>query len=169
MSPGGSVVGTAPPSIVRSFPHGSRGGRHYVGCMSSECRDGVGTTEAWLAAWVGGAGIGVANGAARELTYGRALSEPVANRISALTGTAAFLAYFDFLQRRGPLRSRPQALLVGGAWTVLTVGFEFGLGRARGKEWRELTAEYDLSRGRLWPLVLLTVALGPELARVRSR
>ena len=137
--------------------------------MRRECSECPGTTEIWLGAWLGGAAIGVANGAARELTYGRALPEPVANRISALTGTAAFLAYFDALQRRRPLRSRGQALLVGGAWTALTVGFEFGLGRARGKEWRELGAEYDLSRGRLWPLVLVAVAVGPELARMRSR
>jgi hypothetical protein len=137
--------------------------------MSCERKERSGTTEVWLAAWLGGAAIGVANGAARELTYGRALSEPAGNRISALTATAAFLAYFDALQRRRPLRSRCQALLVGTTWTTLTVGFEFGLGRARGKEWRELTAEYDLSRGRLWPLVLATVALGPELARLRSR
>lgn len=137
--------------------------------MRCDRRKEGGTTEVWLAAWLGGAAIGVANGAARELTYGRGLSEPVANRISALTGTAAFFVYFDALQRRRPLRSRGQALLVGGAWTGLTVGFEFGLGRARGKEWHELTAEYDLSRGRLWPLVLLALAVGPELTRVRSR
>jgi hypothetical protein len=137
--------------------------------MSRPHSDCPGTTEVWLGAWPGCAAIGVANGAARELTYGRALSEPAANRISALTGTAAFLTYFGALQRRRPLRSRRQALLVGGAWTALTVGFEFGLGRAQGKEWSELTAEYDLTRGRLWPLVLTAVAVGPELARVRSR
>ncbi len=137
--------------------------------MSCERRECPGTTEVWLGAWLGGAAIGVANGATRELTYGRALSEPVANRVSAITGTAAFLSYFGALQRRRPLRSRRQALLVGGAWAALTVGFEFGLGRAQGKEWDELTAEYDISRGRLWPFVLAAVALGPELARVRTR
>jgi hypothetical protein len=137
--------------------------------MDHEQRECFGTTEVWLAAWLGGAAIGAANGAARELTYGRELPEPVANRISALTATAGFLAYFDALQRRRPLRSRRQAMVVGGAWTALTVCFEFGLGRAQGKEWDELTAEYDLSRGRLWPLVLVALAVGPELARVRSR
>jgi hypothetical protein len=129
----------------------------------------AGTTEVWVAAWLGGAAIGVTNGGARELTYGKALPEPAANAISALSAATAFLAYFDFLQRQRPLGSRRQALLVGGAWTTLTVGFEFGLGRAQGKDWSELTAEYDLRRGRLWPLVLLTLAAGPELTRLRSR
>lgn len=137
--------------------------------MRRESTGCPGTTEVWLAAWLGGAVIGVANGATRELTYGKALPEPAANAISAVTAAAAFLGYFDFLQRRRPLRSRRQALFVGGAWTTLTVGFEFGLGRAQGKEWSELTAEYDLRRGRMWPLMLLTLATGPELARVRSR
>jgi hypothetical protein len=42
-----------------------------MGCERSEC---PGTTEVWLVAWIGGAGIGVANGATRELTYGRSRS-----------------------------------------------------------------------------------------------
>lgn len=134
------------------------------------CATGVsGATRSWIAAWVGGAAIGVANGAARELTYGRRVPEPVANRISAATATAAFLAYFRMLQRRRPLRARREALLVGGTWVSLTVCFEFSLGRAQGKEWRELTAEYDLAHGRLWPLVLVVVLAGPELTRLTSR
>ncbi|MBS1883742.1 MAG: hypothetical protein JSS97_12380 [Actinobacteria bacterium] len=124
--------------------------------------------EAWVAAWSGGAVIGIANGAARELTYGRRLAEPVANRISAATATVAFLGYFRALQRRRPLRSRRQALTVGGIWLALTLCFEFGLGRAQGKQWGELSAEYDVRRGRLWPFVLLVVAVGPEVTRVRA-
>jgi hypothetical protein len=127
-----------------------------------------GTTEAWIGGWLGGAAIGVANGAARELTYGRLLPERVANQVSVATATAGFLAYFEFLEHRRPLRSRRQALAVGGSWVALTLCFEFGLGRARGKAWGELTAEYDVRRGRLWPLVLLTVAAGPEIARRRD-
>jgi hypothetical protein len=131
-------------------------------------RCGPSTTEAWLGAWVGGAAIGGANGAARELTYGRGLPEPVANGVSVLTGTSAFMAYFAFMQRLRPLGSRPQALAIGGTWVALTVCFEFGLGRAQGKGWSEMIAEYDVRRGRLWPLVLLTVAVGPEIARQRA-
>jgi hypothetical protein len=125
-------------------------------------------TEAWIGGWVGGAAIGVLNGAARELTYGRVVSERVANQVSVATAIVGFLTYFDFLQHRRPLRSRRQALAVGGSWVALTLCFEFGFGRARGKAWGELTAEYDVRRGRLWPLVLLTVAAGPEIARRRD-
>jgi len=121
--------------------------------------------RAWTAAWVGGAAIGVANGALREGTYGRKLSEPVANAVSAAIAVGLFAAYFRTLQRRWPLRSRAEGAAVGGAWLGLTLCFEFGLGRAMGRSWSELGREYDLRRGRLWPLVLLSIGLGPEIAR----
>ncbi|MGD9736026.1 MAG: hypothetical protein AB7V58_10530 [Solirubrobacterales bacterium] len=121
--------------------------------------------RAWVAAWAGGAVLGVANGALREGTYGRRLPEPAANALSAATAIGLFATCFSFLQRRWPLRSRPQALAVGATWLGLTVCFEFGLGRALDRSWEELGAEYDLRRGRLWPLVLASLAIGPELAR----
>ena len=53
------------------------------------------------------------------------------------------------------------------AWAVLTVGFEFGLGRAvAGNSWEELLAAYDLSEGQLWPVVVASVAAGPEVTRL---
>jgi hypothetical protein len=136
--------------------------------VDGERKRGMGTVDLWIGAWPGGVAIGVANGAARELTYGRALPEPVANGVSAGTASVAFLGYFALLQHRRPLRSRPQALQVGGVWTALTVCFEFGLGRAQGKAWSEMSAEYDVRHGRLWPIVLLVIALGPEATRRRA-
>ncbi|MBS1843812.1 MAG: hypothetical protein JST53_05265 [Actinobacteria bacterium] len=65
---------------------------------SEEC--GARTVEAWIAAWAGGAAIAVANGAARETTYGRTLPERAANQISVSTGSAAFLAAGPELARR---------------------------------------------------------------------
>jgi hypothetical protein len=120
----------------------------------------------WLLAWVGGAGIGVANGVLRELTYGRRLSEPVAHQVSTATAIGAFAVYFAALQRRWPLRSRSEALGVGCAWVVMTVAFEFGFGRLVDKKpWPELLHDYNLARGRTWPLVLAWLAVGPEVTR----
>jgi len=108
----------------------------------------------------------VANGITRDLTFAKKMSEPRANRVSVLTAITAFAAYFALLQRRWPLRTDGEAAKVGGAWLVLTVLFELGFGRlvAR-RSWRELGAEYDLTRGRLWPAVLAWLAVGPALAR----
>ena len=124
--------------------------------------------RAWIAAWAGGAAIGVVNGALREGSYGKRLPEPAANAVSAASAIGLFTTYFAALQRRWPLRSRSQAAAIGGVWLGLTLCFEFGLGRAMGRSWQELGAEYDLRRGRLWPLVLVALAAGPEIARRRA-
>lgn len=105
----------------------------------------------WWPGWAG-AGIGVGNGVLREATLVRVLDEDDANRLSALTAVAAFTVYFEQLQRRWPLGSGREAVEVGAAWLALTVAFEFGFGRLVAKKsWRELSAEYDVRRGRLWP------------------
>ena len=100
----------------------------------------------------------------------RPLGEQRAHQASCATAVAAFAAYFHVLQRRWPLRSRSEALKVGGIWLALTTAFEFSFGRAiAGKPWPELLADYNLSRGRLWPVVLAWIAAGPEITRSRAR
>jgi hypothetical protein len=124
--------------------------------------------RSWRLAWFGGIGIGVANGVARETTYGKRVPELTAHQISTLMALIAFAGYFDFLERRWPLDDRRQALSMGMFWAALTVGFEFGFGRLVAKNsWSELTADYDLRRGRVWPVVLAWLAIGPELTRQR--
>ena len=44
------------------------------------------------------------------------------------------------------------------------MAFEFLFGRVAGASWESLLANYDLSEGRLWPLVLVSVLLAPWLA-----
>ena len=78
----------------------------------------------------------------------------------------AFAAYFWSLQRRWPIPSTGEALRIGGIWLVLTIGFEFGFGRLVGrKSWRELLSDYDIAKGRTWPLVLVWLAAGPAVTR----
>jgi hypothetical protein len=125
----------------------------------------------WVGAWLGGAAIGVANGAAREATYGRRLPDGVANQISVATATAALALYLRLLDRRWPLESDHQAWAVGGSWLALSVGFEFALGRLVEKStWEEMLADYNLARGRTWPLVLAWIGVGPLVVRkLRTR
>jgi hypothetical protein len=129
-----------------------------------------GVSRAWVVAWIGGVGIGVGNGVVREVTYGKRLGEPSAGLLSAIATIVAFAAFFRRLNRRWPLGGSRQSLSFGAVWVALTVCFEFGFGRlVAGKSWRELNAEYDLRRGRPWPLVLAWIALGPEIARRTAR
>lgn len=122
--------------------------------------------RAWLAAWPGGALIGVANGVLREATYGKRVGEQSAHRISGITAITAFGLYFSTLQRRWPLASTTEAAVVGAAWLSLTVAFEFGFGRAVAKQsWEELLADYNVAGGRTWPFVLAAIAGGPAVVQ----
>ena len=56
------------------------------------------------------------------------------------------------------------ALVVGLGWLLMTLAFEFGFGRLRGRSWAELLVDYDLRAGRIWVLVLVVTALAPLLA-----
>lgn len=128
-----------------------------------------GSVRRWSAAWLGGAVVGVGNGVVREATYGKRLNEYAAHQVSVFTAIAAFAGYFSWLQRRWPLADRYEALRVGRTWLVLTVLFEFGFGRLVAKKpWRALLADYNLFRGRTWPLVLLWLWRGPAMIQARA-
>jgi len=67
-------------------------------------------------------------------------------------------------------RSSRDAWIVGGLWVALTLGFEFLAGHFLfGDSWSQLLEEYNVFRGRIWVLVLLTIALAPRgCARIRG-
>lgn len=63
----------------------------------------------------------------------------------------------------GPASLR-EAIIIGSGWLVLTLAFEFLAGHYLfGTSWEKLLADYDLSRGRIWPLVLLTTLVSPPI------
>ena len=126
------------------------------------------TRRIWLIAWLGGPLIGIANGTLREVAYKDRVGELAAHQISTGSAIALFAGYFEWLARRRPLSSTREALEIGAAWLALTVAFEFGFGRGVAHtSWDELLADYDLRKGRLWPLVLAWIALGPAIVRAR--
>jgi hypothetical protein len=70
----------------------------------------------------------------------------------------------------GPLASG-QWMLVGAFWLVLTLTFEFGLGRlVQHKTWGEMLAAYTFKGGNIWPVVLLVTFAAPWLvAKIKGR
>ncbi len=61
--------------------------------------------------------------------------------------------------------SESHAVAIGCMWTAMTVAFEIGMVKAwMGKPWPAVFADYDVRRGRVWILVLLTTLAGPWLA-----
>jgi hypothetical protein len=102
------------------------------------------------------------------VSYKDRVGELRAHQLSTGTAIAFFAGYFEWLARRYPLASTREALEVGTAWLALTVAFEFGFGRGVAHtSMDELLADYDLRKGRRWPLVLAWVVLGPAVVRAR--
>jgi hypothetical protein len=120
-------------------------------------------------AWAALPFAAVANGALRDLTYGKRMGETASHSLAVAPLAVVVRLWAGLLARRWPLRSRRSALGVGLAWLGLTLAFEFGMGKARGVATEEMLADYDVRRGRLWPLALVAVASAPLLAHRRRR
>jgi hypothetical protein len=117
-----------------------------------------------LAVWLLILCLAVANGAFREAVLVRKWNAAQAHFISTvILCVLIFIATFILIDWIDP-RSARDALRIGLLWLVLTVAFEFALGRLIVKKsWAELLADYNLLTGRVWILVPATVAIAPLL------
>lgn len=114
--------------------------------------------------WFGALIIAFANGAMREIIIGKRLGELAAHQISCLTGSVFLVAYSFMLTRRWMPESSRQALNIGFLWLILTVTFEFLFFHLVGKKsWAALFHDYNIFQGRLWILVLISIAIAPYL------
>ena len=58
--------------------------------------------------------------------------------------------------------SDKDALIIGSIWLTLTICFEFLAGHyAFGNSWDKLLADYNILKGRIWSLVLITTFSAP--------
>ena len=58
-----------------------------------------------------------------------------------------------------------EALLIGDEWVLLMIAFEFLAGfYLFGSSWQALLAQYDVSRGQMGELVLVTMLIAPVAA-----
>lgn len=118
-----------------------------------------------LGAWLPIPLMAVINGALRDLIYAKLMSQTAAHSLSVLPLMVAIVIWARLLARWAPLADRRAGLRVGLVWLLLTLLFEFGLGALRGLELSAMLAQYDITRGHLWPLIPLTMGAAPELVR----
>ncbi len=121
-------------------------------------------------AWIPMVFIAIANGSARQLGYEKYFGELAAHQVSCFTGIILFFVYSFFLSFLWPLENSRQARIVGIIWLTLTIAFEFAFGHyVAHHPWSRLVHDYNLVAGRLWSLVLLSLAFMPYLVyRIRS-
>ncbi len=113
-------------------------------------------------AWVLMLVIAIANGALRQATFGKVLSELRAHQLSTLIGSVLMGLFIWFVIRAWPPSSGRQALLIGLIWLVLTVAFEFFMGLVLAhRTLAEVLRDYNLFAGRIWVLFLIWLTLAP--------
>jgi hypothetical protein len=123
-----------------------------------------------LAVWCLLVVLAVLNGGVRDIWLSPRLGDPIGRGISTLALCALILlASWATIEWIGPA-TRRDTIVVGAMWLALTLVFEFGVGHyGLGKPWRELLADYDLSRGRIWIAVLVVTLFAPSwAARLRG-
>jgi len=109
--------------------------------------------------------LAIANGALRDRALLRALGDTPARAISSLTLSILILGLTVLLVKRLGVDTRAGYLVVGGFWLVLTLLFELSFFvLLMGHPMDELLMDYDIFRGRLWLMVLVTTFFAPLLA-----
>lgn len=122
-----------------------------------------------LAIWAVILVLAIVNGAVRN-----ALITPLTGELAGHVISTILLSVLIILLVRRTVRwvgpaSRGDAFFIGGMWLVLTLAFELLAGHYLfGASWERLLADYDVLRGRVWPLVPLTLFLAPVWAHRRE-
>lgn len=114
-----------------------------------------------LGLWLGLAVVAILNATVRETLFAPAVGDYWGHVASTATLVVAIAVVASVYFRRVEHSFR-ELVAVGGVWLVATVVFEFGFGHyVMGNSWAALLADYDLFAGRVWVLVLATMALAP--------
>src|SRR2546423_14489654 len=82
--------------------------------------------------------IAFANATLRELIFIRHYSECRAHQLSTITLIILCSVYVWFVFPLLNIQNFKQSLLIGFVWVLLTVAFEFSLGRLTNKSWEYL-------------------------------
>jgi hypothetical protein len=120
---------------------------------------------AGVGVWLAFLAVAFGLGAVREILVSPLVGEPAAHVLGTLAVIAVFLGVMLlFVRWAEQACSAVDFWLLGLLWLAMTVGFELVFFHfVAGKPWHELVADYNLARGRIWILVLLTMLLGPRL------
>jgi hypothetical protein len=108
--------------------------------------------------------LAILNGGTRVSWITPRWGEQIGHRVSTATFCLVILVVTWFSIGWVNPRTVGGAFQVGVFWLVLTVAFEFLGGHYLfGNPWEKLLADYNLLRGRVWLLVLITTAVAPVL------
>ncbi|MBS3817476.1 MAG: hypothetical protein KGY76_07950 [Candidatus Thermoplasmatota archaeon] len=110
--------------------------------------------------------MAILNAGLREGVISPALGDQAGHVLSSIILSAIiFLITYLFLKYVDLDYTNQDLLLVGALWLALTVSFEFLFGHfVMGNSWDTLLSDYNVFKGRVWVLVLITTFVSPMLA-----
>jgi uncharacterized membrane protein YoaK (UPF0700 family) len=113
--------------------------------------------------WLPMIAIAFGNATIRELVFVKYYNEVRAHQLSTITLIILCSIYIWFVFPLLNIQNSRQAFLIGFVWVLLTVAFEFSLGRLTNKSWEYLFRDYNLFAGRIWLLFLFCLFMLPYL------
>ena len=122
-----------------------------------------------LVVWLLMMAIETIHGVLRNLFLVPVIGDVGSRQIGVLIGSALILGVAILTIGWIHPTSELSLLTIGAMWLALTLAFEIGLGRALGRPWESMLADYDLSRGGLLSIGMVVLALSPWIAaRIRQ-
>jgi hypothetical protein len=122
-------------------------------------------TLVWMLMMLAETGQGVV----REIFIAPVIGALQARQLGVLTGSLIVLAIAWLTARWVNARTPHAQFSVGALWVMLTLIFEFSLGRATGASWGRLLSDYDPAQGGFLLLGLAVLFLAPRLVGARVR
>lgn len=109
--------------------------------------------------------LAILNAGLREKVYARRMKELSAHQLgSGVFIAVIFIVTWAFLGLTGATYTMADLVELGVLWLLLTIVFEFLFGRfVMGHPWSRLLTDYNLLKGRVWTLVLLSNLFLPPL------
>jgi hypothetical protein len=105
------------------------------------------------------------HGMVREVFIAPVIGGLRARQLGVLVGCIIIFVIAWLTTRWMAAGTRRQQILVGAFWVLLTVIFEFALGRATGTSWTRMLSDYDPTRGGFMLLGLTFMLVTPWLTR----
>ena len=118
-----------------------------------------------LGAWFIFVIVAIINGGIRNNVYKPIVGDLTAHQISTIIFIITILVVtFLILKFSNIQLNDSQAIIMGAIWLLLTIFFEFIAGHyIFGNPWDKIVGDYNILKGRIWSLVLLTTFLAPYI------
>ncbi|MDG6219238.1 MAG: hypothetical protein QCI00_07335 [Candidatus Thermoplasmatota archaeon] len=111
--------------------------------------------------------LAIVNAGLRERVFTEFFDELRSHQLSTFTLMVfIFVVTYLVLRYSGIDLTDTQAFIMGTIWLILAISFEFLAGHyIFGNSWELLIGDYNILKGRIWILILITTFLAPYLAK----